>query len=49
MGRTIECHNDDGQTSTLVGRETLNVTIIGIINTMDKNTNKKRLHCCMLL
>ena len=49
VGRTIECHNDDGQTSTLVGRETLNITIIGIINTMDKNTNKKRLHCCMLL
>ena len=44
VGRTIECHYDDGQTSTLVGREKLNMTIIGIVNTMDKNTNKKHLH-----
>ena len=27
VGTTIECHNDDGQTSTLVGREKVNITI----------------------
>ena len=34
VGTTIECLYDDGATATLVGRETVNITI-GIINTMD--------------
>ena len=34
VGTIIECLYDDGATATLVGRETVNITI-GIINTMD--------------
>ena len=46
VGRTIECYYDDGATTILIERETVNITI-GIVNTMDNNNNKK--HYCMFL
>ena len=38
VGRTIECYYDNGTIATMVGRETVNITI-GIKNTMDNNIN----------
>ena len=46
IGRTIECSYDNGTTATLVGRETVNITI-GIKNTMDNNINNN-IYCIIL-
>ena len=46
VGRTIECHNDDGASSTVVGREEVNITIG--INYNNVNNNKNVLHIIIL-